>query len=212
MKLSKLSLIFPATLLIVSINGVDLLSRPVGLQPRPGGAGKPLAALSQWTICAAKWTPDALGAGYAVTGEIRYHAYYYAILAIRDWCAAGRCRQRAHWDPSPGSPFVPRSGRLRMSLRARMIALGFDGDDLAAFDGVLAEAEALKAIEQVAPCRHQGLYDPLTGNFVTAGVPRPELAVRLVHARDYDIRRARQAGAVAELKLAGGRAYPGRRG
>ena len=206
MKLSKLSLIFSATLLlIVSINGsisflvLSAFNRVQAVQENRFAALSQVDDLRRETD-----TLTRLVRSYAVTGEIRYHAYYYAILAIRDGSqpAVVDSEPATYWDRVIAglTVFVPRSDGLRMSLRARMIALGFDGDDLAAFDGVLAEAEALKAIEQVAFAATQGLYDPLTGNSVTAGVPRPELAVRLVHGRDYDIRRARQAGAVAELK------------
>ena len=206
MKLSKLSLIFSATLLlIVSINGsisflvLSAFNRVQAVQENRFAALSQVDDLRRETD-----TLTRLVRSYAVTGEIRYHAYYYAILAIRDGSqpAVVDSEPATYWDRVIAglTVFVPRSDGLRMSLRARMIALGFDGDDLAAFDGVLAEAEALKAIEQVAFAATQGLYDPLTGNSMTAGVPRPELAVRLVHGRDYDIRRARQAGAVAELK------------
>jgi hypothetical protein len=79
-----------------------------------------------------------------------------------------------------------------------MVRLGFQGAELAALEEVLAEADALKQIEQVAFAATQGLYDPLPRLRLRRAAP-PQLAVKLVHGLDYDRQHARVAVAVARL-------------
>jgi hypothetical protein len=56
-------------------------------------------------------------------------------------------------------------------MRSRMVRLGFQGAELAALEEVLAEADALKQIEQVAFAATQGLYDPGTRPLSPMGSP-----------------------------------------
>ncbi|GLT21999.1 hypothetical protein GCM10007933_14550 [Zoogloea oryzae] len=206
MKLSKLSLIFSVVLLLIlGINGsISLLAL---------AAFDKVQAVQQNRADALRQVDDLrrememlsrLVRSYVVTGETSYLKYYYAILAIRE----GERPLVVDDDPSTywdrviagTTPFVQRPPGTGVSLRARMISLGFDGTELEALQQVLSEAEALKVHEQVAFAATQGLYDPKADSFVSEGVPHPELAVKFVHNREYDILRARMAQAVAELK------------
>jgi len=206
MKLSKLSLIFSVVLLLIlGINGsISLLAL---------AAFDKVQAVQQNRADALRQVDDLrrememlsrLVRSYVVTGETSYLKYYYAILAIRE----GERPQVVDDDPTTywdrviagTTPFVQRPPGTGVSLRARMISLGFDGTELEALQQVLSEAEALKVHEQVAFAATQGLYDPKADSFVSEGVPHPELAVKFVHNREYDILRARMAQAVAELK------------
>ncbi len=206
MKLSRLSLIFSAILLLfVGINGLISLLVLSAFDRVQAAQENRFDTLRQMDDLRREMdTLTRLVRSYAVTGETRYLTYYYAILAIRegDKPPVVDDEPATYWDRvvAGTTPFVPRSDGPRASLRARMVALGFDGAELEALERVLAEAEALKALEQVAFAATQGLYDPATGSFVSEGVPHPELAVGLVHGRDYDARRAQGAIAVAELK------------
>ncbi|WP_374244268.1 response regulator [Zoogloea sp.] len=206
MKLSKLSLIFSAVLLLIlGINGsistlvLSTFDTVQAVQQNRADALRQVDDLRREMDMLSR-----LVRSYAVTGEPRYLTYYYAILAIREGERPPVVDDHpaTYWERvlAGTTPFVQRDAGPGVSLRARMIALGFDGAELEALQAVLAEAEALKAIEQVAFAATQGLYDPKTGAFVSEGVPRPDMAIRFVHSRDYDIQRARMAQAVAALK------------
>jgi len=206
MKLSKLSLIFSVVLLLIlGINGSISMLALVAFDNVQAVQQNRSDALRQVDDLRREMdTLSRLVRSYVVTGETRYLKYYYAILAIRE----GERPQfvddepATYWDRviAGATPFAQRTPGSGVSLRARMISLGFDGTELEALQQVLSEAEALKAIEQVAFAATQGLYDPRTGTFVSEGVPHPELAIKFVHNREYDIQRARMAQAVAELK------------
>jgi two-component system sensor histidine kinase/response regulator len=205
MKLSKLSLIFSAALLLmVTINGVisllvlDAFDRAQAVQDERIEALHLVGELRREV--------DTLGRlvrSYVVTRETRYLTYYYAILAIREGekPAVENGSAASYWDRviAGETRFEPPADGPRVSMRSRMVSLGFQGAELAALEEVLAESEALKELEQVAFAATQGLYDPATRAFVSDGQPQPDLAVKLVHGRDYDQQHARVAVAVARL-------------
>ena len=206
MKLSKLSLIFSAVLLlIVGINGtisVIVLSAFDRVQAVHQNRAEALRQVDE--LRREMDTLTRLVRSYAVTRETRYLTYYYAILAIREGEKPPivDSEPATYWDRvvAGTTPFAQSRTGAGVSLRARMVALGFDGAELEALERVLAETEALKALEQVAFAATQGLYDPRRRDFVSEDEPRPELAVTLVHSREYDVKRANVATAVAELK------------
>ncbi|WP_079434358.1 hybrid sensor histidine kinase/response regulator [Zoogloea sp. LCSB751] len=205
MKLSKLSLLFSAALLlIVGINGsISMLvlrafDQAQAVQDHRVEALRVVEELRRETD-----TLSRLVRAYAATGETRYLTYYYAILAIREGEAPAIQDDdgATFWDRviAGQARFVPGGFGPRLSMRSRMVALGFQGPELAALEKVLAETEALKAIEQVAFAATQGLYDPGTRMIVSEGVPQPEVAMKLVFGRDYDRQRLRVATAVTDL-------------
>ena len=205
MKLSKLSLIFSvALLLMVAINGaisllvLDAFDRAQAVQDERIEALHLVGELRR-----EKDTLRRLVRSYVVTRETRYLTYYYAILAIREGekPAVENGSAASYWDRviAGETRFEPLADGPRVSMRSRMVSLGFQGAELAALEEVLAESEALKELEQVAFAATQGLYDPATRAFVSDGQPQPDLAVKLVHGRDYDQQHARVAVAVARL-------------
>ena len=205
MKLSKLSLIFSvALLLMVAINGAISLvvlgafDRAQAVQDERVEALRLVGELRHEMDILAR-----LVRSYVVTRETRYLTYYYAILAIREGEKPAIANGSAvrYWDRviAGETEFEPPLEGARVSMRSRMVRLGFQGAELAALEEVLAEADALKQIEQVAFAATQGLYDPLTRTFVSDGQPHPQLAVSLVHGLDYDRQHARVAVAVARL-------------
>ena len=205
MKLSKLSLLFSAALLlIVAINGSISLLVLNAFDRAQTVADQRVATLRVVEVLHQEM--DALSRlvrTYVVTGQTRYLGYYHAILDIRE----GRKPVVEDGDPSTfwdrviagQTPFVPPVDGVRMSMRARMVAQGFHGAEIAALESVIAEAEALRAIEQVAFAATRGLYDPRTRTFVSKGVPHPELAIKMVFGEDYDRHRLRVVTAVATL-------------
>ncbi len=205
MKLSKLSLIFSAALLLmVAINGVISLLVLNAFDRAQAVQDERIEALH--LVGELRREMDTLGRlvrSYVVTRETRYLTYYYAILAIREGekPAVEKGSAASYWDRviAGETAFEPPVDGPRISMRSRMVSLGFQGAELAALEAVLAESEALKQLEQVAFAATQGLYDPTTRAFVSDGQPHPDLAVKLVHGQEYDHQHARVAVAVARL-------------
>jgi two-component system, sensor histidine kinase and response regulator len=205
MKLSKLSLLFSAALLlIVAINGsisllvVDAFDRAQRVADQRFEALQVVEDLRQETD-----TLSRLVRTYVVTGQTRYLTYYYAILAIRE----GRkpvvedADPATYWDRviAGQTAFVPERAGRHMSTRGRMVALGFRGPEIAALEGFFTEAEVLKATEQRAFAATQGLYDPLVRVVAPDGLPQPEAATRMVYGEDFDRQRLKVVTAIARL-------------
>jgi two-component system, sensor histidine kinase and response regulator len=205
MKLSKLSLLFSAALLlIVAINGSISLLVLNAFDRAQTVADQRIAALRVVEDLRRETdTLSRLVRSYVVTGQTRYLTYYYAILAIRegDRPIVVDADPATYWDRviAGQKVFVAERAGPRMSMRARMVALGFRGTEIAALERVLTEAEGLKATEQLAFAATQGLYDPLTRSVVSDAVPRPEVAIKMVYSEDFDRQRLNVVTAVARL-------------
>ena len=177
MKLSKLSLLFSATLLlIVGINGSISILVLNAFNRAQAEQDHRLEALRHVDDLRREMdTLSGLVRSYVVTCESRYLTYYYAILAIRegDQPPVADGEPATFWSRviAGTTPYDPRSERPRESVWARMRALGFEDAELAALERVRLEAEAIKALEQVAFAATQGLYDPVARSFVAAGKP-----------------------------------------
>ena len=203
MKLSKLSLLFSATLLlIVGINGSISILVLNAFNRAQAEQDHRLEALRHVDDLRREMdTLSGLVRSYVVTCESRYLTYYYAILAIRegDQPPVTDAEPATFWSRviAGTTPYDPRSERPRESVWARMRALGFEEAELSALERVRLEAEAIKALEQVAFAAAQGLYDPVARSFVAAGKPDQALAIRLVHGQAYSVHRARSA--IAQL-------------
>ncbi len=206
MKLSKLSLLFSATLLlIVGINGSISILVLNAFNRAQAEQDHRLEALRHVDDLRREMdTLSGLVRSYVVTCESRYLTYYYAILAIRegDQPPVTDAEPATFWSRviAGTTPYDPRSERPPESVWARMRALGFEEAELSALERVRLEAEAIKALEQVAFAAAQGLYDPVARSFVAAGKPDQALAIRLVHGQAYSVHRARSAIAIAALK------------
>ncbi len=140
---------------------------------------------------------------YTSTGQTRYLTYYYDILAIRQ----GEKPQPenyipgAYWGMAIADEIqhrFPPNGEQR-SLSERMKSLGFSEDEFGALDKVSAATEAMKQIEQIAFAATQGLYDPLTEDFVSDGKPRLDFASQLVHSQKYNQLKSNLAKSVIGL-------------
>lgn len=141
--------------------------------------------------------------GYTSTGQTRYLTYYYDILAIRQ----GEKPQPenyipgTYWDMAIAGeiqPRFPQNGE-RYSLEERMKSLGFSAAELDALGKVSAATEAMKQIEQIAFAATQGLYDPLTHDFVSDGKPHLDFASQLVHSQEYNQLKSNLAKSVTGL-------------
>ncbi|HCI15089.1 MAG TPA: hybrid sensor histidine kinase/response regulator [Gallionellaceae bacterium] len=140
---------------------------------------------------------------YTSTGQTRYLTYYYDILAIRQ----GEKPQPenyvsgAYWDMAIAGEIqlrFPQNGEQR-SLSDRMKSLGFSREEFDALGKVAAATEAMKQTEQIAFAATQGLYDPLTQDFVSDGKPHLDFASQQVHSQEYNLLKSNLAKSVIEL-------------
>ncbi|SFV11065.1 hybrid sensor histidine kinase/response regulator [Pseudoduganella namucuonensis] len=129
---------------------------------------------------------------FAASGQPRYLAYYADILAIR----AGELAPPAPFEPATYWKDViaglrahrPPPGGARLSIVARMRALGFGAEEFRALARVQAATAALQRIEGQA-------FDAAGGH----GAPRLELAGALVHGDRYNRLQAELAHALVAL-------------
>jgi signal transduction histidine kinase/CheY-like chemotaxis protein len=141
--------------------------------------------------------------GYTSTGQTSYLTYYYDILAIRQ----GEKPQPenyvpgTYWDMAIAGeiqPRFPQNGEPR-SFSDRMKSLEFSKEEFDALDKVTKATEAMKQIEQIAFAATQGLYDPLTHDFVSDGKPHLDFASQLVHSQKYNQLKSNLAKSVTGL-------------
>jgi two-component system, sensor histidine kinase and response regulator len=141
---------------------------------------------------------------FTTTGDTRYLAYYYDILAVRDgqrpppeaedaalyWreVIAGRRPHQA-----------PKAGTAR-NLMGDMQALAFTEAELASGRALLQVAERMQLTEKIAFAATQGLYERSTGEFVSEGRPDKGYAIELVHRADYEAARADLVAAAGQLR------------
>ncbi len=140
---------------------------------------------------------------YANSGEARFLLYYYDILGIRegDKPAPARASSPVYWEQVIAGEIehkLPKDGP-RQSIRERMRSLGFNQTELAALDRAFKATEALKQIEQIAFAATQGLYDPVTREFISDGQPNQAFAREVITSRDYNHRRLRLSEAIETL-------------
>ena len=140
---------------------------------------------------------------YTSTGQTRYLTYYYDILAIRQ----GEKPQPenyvpgTYWDMAIAGEIQPQfpQNSAQRSLAERMKSLGFSKGEFEALDKVFAATEAMKQTEQIAFAATQGLYDPLTHDFVSDGKPHLDFASQQVHSQEYNRLKSNLAQSVTGL-------------
>ena len=197
MKLSRLSLLFAAILLLMlAVNGAfTLFVWNAHLSLSAAQEHRQRALVLVQNLRRESELLARLVGLYANSGEMRFLLAYYDILAIREGekpepsCADAII----HWEQVIAGEVTQNlllTGTPQ-SLRQRMFSLGFQAQELAALDGVFAATEALKALEQIAFAATQGLYDQKTQTFVSDGQPDREFARQLISGRDYNQRRLR---------------------
>lgn len=196
MRLGKLSLVFSiALLLLLGINGVIALfvlsasNQAQRVQAHRTESLRMVDALRHEVD-----TLTRLARIHVVTGARRYLDDYRAILDIREGRAPllAEADSALFWDRVVAGERQyerPASG-VRMSLRERMLALGFGQDDIASLDVVLAEADALQHLHEAA--------------FAAADAGATEsaraAAIDMLHGTSYHQRRASLVAAVSALR------------
>jgi two-component system, sensor histidine kinase and response regulator len=140
---------------------------------------------------------------YTTTGDTRYLALYYDILAVRD----GQKPQPQVDDPAlywreviaSRRPHELPSGSGTPLLNS-MQAMAFSEQEVAAARAMLTVAARMQGIENIAFAATQGLYDRASGEFVSDGMPDLEFAIKTVHTSQYEAARADLVSAALELR------------
>jgi serine phosphatase RsbU (regulator of sigma subunit) len=140
---------------------------------------------------------------YTSTAQTRYLTYYYDILAIRqgDKPQPENYVPGTYWDMAIAGEIQPRfplNGE-RHSLAERMKSLEFSKEEFDALGKVTQATEAMKQTEQIAFAATQGLYDPLTHDFVSDGKPHLDFASQQVHSQEYNQLKSNLAKSVIAL-------------
>ena len=140
---------------------------------------------------------------YANSGESRFLLYYYDLLAIREGekPAVAQDNPALYWErviAAEAEHRLPANG-LRLSLRERARSVGFSTGELEALGKVFAATEAVKRIEQIAFAATQGLYDPVTQEFVSDGRPDRDYARQLIGSLVYNRQRLYITEAIEDL-------------
>ncbi|MBV5310046.1 hybrid sensor histidine kinase/response regulator [Chromatium okenii] len=197
MKLSRLSLLFSAILLLtLAVNGAFTLfvwNAHINLSAAQEHRQRALI-LVQNLRRESELLARLVGL-YANSGEMRFLLAYYDILAIREGeKPEPSCGDAIiYWEQviaEEETHHLSLTG-IQKSLRQRMFSLGFQAQELAALEAVFVATEALKEVEQIAFAATQGLYDQKTQTFVSDGQPDREFARQLISSRDYNQRRLR---------------------
>jgi two-component system, sensor histidine kinase and response regulator len=141
---------------------------------------------------------------FTTTGDTRYLAYYYDILAVRDGQRPPPEADDAalYWREviagrRPSA--LPKTGTAR-NLMGDMQALAFTQEELASGRALLQVAERMQLTEKIAFAATQGLYERSTGEFVSEGRPDKAFAIELVHRADYEAARADLVAAGGQLR------------
>ncbi|MBK1641834.1 hybrid sensor histidine kinase/response regulator [Chromatium okenii] len=197
MKLSRLSLVFSATLaLMLIVNGAfTLFVWNAHVQLSAAHEHRQRALVVVQTLQREAELLMRLVTLYINSTDMRFLLMYYDILAIREGEKPVITQRNpiVYWEQAIAGATqhqLPVIG-LRQPLRERMRSLGFQAAELAALDAVFTATEALKELEQIAFAATQGLYDPKTNSFVSDGEPDLNFARQRISSREYNQRRLR---------------------
>jgi methyl-accepting chemotaxis protein WspA len=123
---------------------------------------------------------------YVVTGDARYEADYWQVLAIRNGQS-------------------PRPDGRTIALRTLMIEAGFTPEELGLLERAEANSNALVAIETAAFQAMVGRFMPTgtsasrnAADYLTSAEPDPEYAIRIMHDERYHAEKAQIMEPIAE--------------
>lgn len=125
---------------------------------------------------------------YTTSANIKYLTYYYNIIDIRQGVKAPPdAYDGTYWAKVMAGErvHVMPSDRQGVSLLERMRTHRFSSEEFAAIDRVLAVANQLYELDQIAFAAAQGLYDPKKKAFVDDGEPQLQFANELTYSTPY---------------------------
>ncbi|HYE00601.1 MAG TPA: methyl-accepting chemotaxis protein [Alphaproteobacteria bacterium] len=123
---------------------------------------------------------------YVVTGDAKYEAQYWDVLAIRNGeKPRPEGYHRIYWDFVAGGTAKPRPDDRPVALQELMRQAGFTEAEFAKLRQAQANSDGLVKIETVAMNAVKGQFDDGKGGFTLKKEPDLEMARRLMHSAEY---------------------------
>ncbi|WP_448204233.1 methyl-accepting chemotaxis protein [Azospirillum sp. sgz302134] len=123
---------------------------------------------------------------YVVTGDAKYEAQYWDVLAIRNGeKPRPQGYSRIYWDFVAATGQKPRPDGERVPLQELMKRAGFTDAEFAKLRKAQANSDGLVNLETEAMNAVKGLYNDGTGKYTVKKEPNFELARKLMHSPEY---------------------------
>lgn len=123
---------------------------------------------------------------YVVTGEPKYEAQYWDVLAIRNGEKARPADyHRIYWDFVAATGEAPRPGTVKAPLMALMREAGFTEEEFAKLAQAQANSDGLVDLETEAMNAVKGLFLAPDGTYSVVGEPNLTYAAGLLHSDQY---------------------------
>ena len=140
---------------------------------------------------------------YVATGEPRYEAMYWEILAIRNGDKPRpQAYQRIYWDLVLHSGDKPRPDGPAVSLQQLMQEAGFSEEEFAKLRQAQANSDTLVRTETIAMNAVKGLYQDAQGHYTRQAAADQEMARRIMHDLQYHQDKAAIMQPIDEFLLA----------
>ncbi|WP_162488389.1 methyl-accepting chemotaxis protein [Azospirillum lipoferum] len=123
---------------------------------------------------------------YVITGDAKYEAQYWDVLAIRNGQKPRpQAYHRIYWDFVAASGTKPRGDGPTVPLQTLMEQAGFTAAEFGKLKQAQANSDGLVKLETKAMNAVKGLFDDGRGNYTVKKAPDFELARNLMHSKEY---------------------------
>ncbi|WP_247894040.1 methyl-accepting chemotaxis protein [Azospirillum endophyticum] len=123
---------------------------------------------------------------YVITGDAKYEAQYWDVLAIRNGQKPRPLAyHRIYWDFVAASGTKPRADGPAVPLQILMEQAGFTAAEFGKLKQAQANSDGLVQLETKAMNAVKGLFDDGRGNYTVKKDPDFELARNLMHSKEY---------------------------
>ena len=123
---------------------------------------------------------------YVITGDAKYEAQYWDVLAIRNGQKPRPLAyHRIYWDFVAASGTKPRADGPAVPLQTLMEQAGFTAAEFGKLKQAQANSDGLVKLETQAMNAIKGLFDDGRGTYTVKKEPDFELARNLMHSKEY---------------------------
>lgn len=141
-----------------------------------------------------------LGRTYVVTGNDDYEKMYMDILAIRNGEKPRPENYHGiYWDLVIEYGQKPRPDTDQVALQKMMEELGFTESEFNLLKEAQSNSDALVDMEVRAMNAVKGLYPDASGNYTVQGEPDTQMAVQLLHSKEYHNEKAKIMAPIGEF-------------
>lgn len=141
-----------------------------------------------------------LGRTYVVTGNEDYEKMYMDILAIRNGdIPRPENYHTIYWDLVLNYGQKPKPDGGRISLHTMMENLGFTETEFKLLEEAQNNSDALVNMEVKAMNAVKGLFPDANGNYSVRGTPDNQMAVELLHSKQYHQEKAKIMAPIDEF-------------